>query len=239
MIPVRTKLVPVAGVASSYDDPKNPGQKLDVSQLTVAHFLTPDTNRALHQLDWKIQESKGKLYLSDLYRSWSMQAKAYEDWLEGKREDYVAPPGKSFHMAGRAIDIDINHLGFGENKEHWLDILWGIALPLGWEPIVDSPKMGQSEAWHFQFLGDDWSKLKATDGEIAQCAILDAGQWEQNDPNLQNKFLQAQLNRLQRLTNARWLVLDGDIGKHTRQAMKALQIQSCTVETAIEKLVTM
>lgn len=238
----RTNLVPVSGIRSIYPDPDRPDQKLDVSELINIRFLATDAFEALKALDFQVTLNKGNLLISDLFRPWDVQAKAYDDWVHGRRSSYAAPPGHSWHMAGRAIDIDVIGLRFeSKPKQEWLRAFWDIAIPMGWRAIISEPNMGVSECWHFQFLGKDWSYLasKTSDGELAMAAILDAGKWEQNEPKLQNLFLQAQLNRLQRLTNAPWLVLDGDVGPKTVAAMKIALNASCTVETAIQKLVKM
>jgi hypothetical protein len=242
-LPTRTNLIPVGGITSSYSDPKNPSVKLDISKLTGICFLTPDTNQALQKLNLQIQLQGGTLFVSDMFRSWDVQAKAYNDWIAGRRDDYAAPPGQSFHMAGRAIDIDTANLSFaGKKKADWLKIFWSIALPIGWAPIISKPDAGLSESWHFQFLGKDWAHLvgKSADGEIAKCAILDAGLWDSKDPLLSVLFLQSQCNRLsERPGCPPVLRVDGDLGPKTKAFISALLGPSWTVQSATQRLINL
>jgi hypothetical protein len=233
----RTKLQSVQGIASIYTRSLNSLAKLDVSELTGICYLTADTDQALHELNIQTQIQGGCLYISDMFRSWTVQDKAYRDWKAGKRSAYAAPPGQSFHMSGRAIDIDIQHFGFASPRQHWLERFWSIAIPIGWYPIVSKPDSRLTESWHFQFLGQDWRHLvkKMPDGQIAKCSILDAGQWNPKDPHLSELFLQAQCNRL---STDSVLTMDGIIGPKTKSIVATILGHSWTgIDPAIDQLI--
>ncbi len=235
---VRTSLVQVSGIPSTYFAPKTK-TRLDVSELPAICHLTADTKMGLVVLRSHVRMQGGAgadLYVSDLYRSWAMQAKAYNDWTAGKRKDYAAPPGASFHMAGRAIDIDLKSLKMP------LSDFWTLSAELGWRPIISDPDATKSEAWHFQHLGQDWTHLvgKLADGEIAKCAILDAGQWKQDDPDLPVLFLQAQCNRLSnRPGSPPVLRVDGALGPKTKAFVTDFLGPSWTLQSANQRLITL
>lgn len=235
----RTLLQAGSGIGTTYFNAS--GSRLDLSHLSNSCWLTPDCIEALLQLQHNITAVGGKLYVSDAFRGWDLQSKAYDDWKQGHRKDFAAPPGQSFHGAGRAVDIDVYSLEFNNNKSTWLDKLWSIAIPLGWHPIVGEPDMSLSECWHFQYPGNDWHDMARTapDSLVAQCATLDVGKWNpQEDPSkLQILFLQSQLNRVQAHTDGPYLILDGILGTHTRRTIDDLLGTSWTVESAIEKVI--
>ena len=238
----RTNLISVAGIASTYSSPQDPTNKLDVSKLTGICFLTPDTNQALHNLNNQVKVQGGSLFVSDLFRSWAIQKKANDDWIAGKRSDYAAPPGESFHMAGRAIDIDTQHLSFACPKNQWLSKFWTIAQAVGWRPIISNPDASLNESWHFQYLGKDWSHLigQVDDGQIAKCAILDSGQWDATDPLFPILFLQSQCNRLCSVPKTpSALILDGHLGPKSQSFVTGLLGPSWTVQSACEKLIAL
>lgn len=220
----RIFLVPVSGVRSSYKS--HTGEILDVSYLKSACYLTPDANKALHALDAAVSLNGGQLYVTELFRPWAIQDQAYQDWKAGRRTAFASPAGESFHQAGRGIDIDINNLNFPGLKSNWLSLFWNIAIPLGWEPIVSKPDSTRSESWHFQFHGKDWSGFadKAPDKLVAQCCILDAGQWTTaTTANVPVMFIQSQCNRLlQYDKTSPYLECDGIFGLKTHFSVMKL-----------------
>ena len=177
--------------------------------------LTPDAAEALAALSLAVEADRGDLRITDALRSAAAQAKArerYERWLnDGKprgddydssihKNAFVARPGRSFHNAGRAIDIHVGALNFGGlPKDSWLDRFWEIATPLGWRPVIREPDEGAREAWHFDFMGP-WLRVCDRLGyeQAAMGATLDVLPLEESThlfPRAQERLLQAQLHR--------------------------------------------
>lgn len=230
-------MVKIAGIQSSYRDAS--GLVLDISALKSICYLTEDTFEALKRLNEEVKNASGTLSLSDVYRSWAVQKAAHDAWLSGKRSDFAAAPGESFHMAGRAIDIDVYALNFaGVRKENALKKLWSISRPLGWRPIIARPDMRLSECWHFEYPGP-WSAWydRAPNPQVAKCAILDAGQWDPfaREALVDAMFVQTQLVRV--LGEA--LVVDGIIGRKTKAALERLHLHDVSVAEAAKKLCTL
>ncbi len=109
-------------------------------------YCTPDTCKAIMSISRDLSEKGGKLILSDLFRSYDMQAQAYYDYASGKKEAYSPPPGGSFHEAGRAFDLDLSKIKISLAK------FWDLAAKYGVVPIISKPLL-QSEAWHFDCRG--------------------------------------------------------------------------------------
>ncbi len=108
---------------------------------------TPDTRAGILAIAADVRAKGHELRLSDLFRSYDMQKQSHEDWRQGKKKAYSPPPGGSMHEAGRAIDIDLASVGMA------LATFWKVARAHGFEPIIQSPNPGQSEAWHFDRRG--------------------------------------------------------------------------------------
>jgi hypothetical protein len=84
------------------------------------------------------------LRVIDAYRSWEVQARAYEDYLAGRKKAHVLPPGTSEHGKGMAIDVTNGAiLDKGDPEWSWLQ---ENAQQFGWHPI-------SNEAWHWEFRG--------------------------------------------------------------------------------------
>jgi hypothetical protein len=197
-----------------------------------------DAFQALQQLNTVVKLNGGSLYVTDAFRSWTEQSGAYADFVAGRRKDYVAPPGESWHNAGRACDFDIYHLNFQSvPEENWLDKFWTIAKPLNWVPIISEPNMTLSEAWHFQYLGTDWRRLSGSlnDGLLARAAVLDCGQWLQTDPFIKTRIVQAEAMRASQTP----LVTDGQIGPKTFAALTKLGVEKLTTDQQIVALSAM
>lgn len=220
----RIQLIRASGIKSSYK--KTDGTYYDVSDLKNSCFLTPDANDALHNLDTAVTKAGGSLFVTELYRSWANQAQANQDYVNHKRTAFASPAGESFHQAGRAIDIDLDKLNFNCSSDMQLSKFWNVAIPLGWQPIISKPDSAKSESWHFQFVGKEWSRLyqKASDALVAQCCILDVGQWsnEEAESKTLTRFIQAQCNRLLQYENNTYLLCDGICGPKTKAAVLSL-----------------
>ena len=238
MLIARTSLVSLSGIKSSYSKKHKPREKLDVSAFREGALVTPDVEKILHAVDEKIRSLDGEFYITDLYRSFVRQKQAREEYESGKKKDYVAEPGSSWHNAARAVDIDINNLNFrGVDKKKWLQTFWDNICPLGLIPIIKMPDMKASEAWHFDMPGEDWFSIysKLPYGRVAKCAILDIGRWDESigQTSLSNMFIQAQLIRL---GNHGIGEVDGIIGRKTGEALRKLSLFNRSTEDIIEEL---
>ncbi len=187
------------------------------------NLLAPDADKALHKLRSATEEAGGKLYVTEVYRSWMTQDKAHKDYLSGRKKAFVAPAGESFHQAGRAIDIDLTGLrGLASESGNTLLDFWNIAMKLGWRPIIGSPDAWASEAWHFEYPGDDWKYMVdfAPNKVAAKSAIYDTGQQDPMDSPqaAMVKFVQSQCNRLIGMApGLLWLEVDGRLGPMTQK----------------------
>ena len=241
MPPNRIELVKASGLVSSYKKKYKPKERWDVEVFKDGAYIAPDMFSALTLLDAKVCDFGGTLYITDLYRSWDVQKKARDDFLSRKKKHFVAPPGGSFHNAGRAVDISIKELNFeGEDREEWLQILWDIAVPLGFSPIITIPDIDASEAWHLDFPGDDWRIAYdcLSYVEVAKCAILDIGAWNprENKDTLESMYIQAQLIRLGKYEICK---VDGIVGPKTNKVINDLGLFNCDKKDVIFHLSAM
>lgn len=84
------------------------------------------------------------LYAIDTYRSYEVQAHAHGEYLAGRKDAYVLPPGHSEHGYGLAVDLTNGSLvGPGDAEWHWMT---ENASRFGWHPI-------SNESWHWEFRG--------------------------------------------------------------------------------------
>jgi len=221
----RIELVPVSGIKSSYPKKYRPKERLDISVFNNVgqrgNFLCSDMIDALKELDKKVSEKKGNLYVIDAFRTWDIQAENRKKYETGAKKAFVSKPGGSFHNAGRALDISVKELGFeGVDKDEWLQLFWDLCKPLGFHPIIKIPDLGTSECWHFDFPGDDWSDAydSLSYPEVAKCATLDVGEWDpkETEDKVQKMFIQSQLIRLGYFEIGK---VDGVIGSKTKKAL--------------------
>jgi hypothetical protein len=190
---------------------------------------------ALAKLRAQVRSAGGSLRITDAYRSVEQQASArarYDRWHragrprpgeagwdDGMKAAFVALPGRSFHNAGRAIDVHVEALRFpGVAKSQQLDHLWGIAIPLGWTPVLRAPLEGASESWHFDYLGE-WKPVVERRGyeEAAIAATLETGQNEAFPACGTTRHIQGQLHRAGYDCGA----IDGVFGAKTEGAIYA------------------
>lgn len=222
-------------IASAYD----PAGQTGGSRVTLQPLcrrssgrLTIDTRTALLQLHHAVFTRRGDLRVTDGLRSVDVQAAArakYEAWLAaGKprtasagfdpakhKAAYVAKPGLSFHNAGRAVDVDIGSLRFADTADNdQLDILWSLAVPMGFRPAIRAPDERASEAWHFDFMGP-WAPVFDRLGyeQSAMAAVLDVGGHLVFDHPAERE-LQAQLHRAGYDVGT----IDGVVGPRTKGA---------------------
>jgi len=132
---------------------------------------------ALKKLHDAVLLRGGDFRVTELHRDIAVQTaarKKYDNWVaygkpapyvDGKpnpkfdaktmKAAFVAQPGRSGHNAGLSIDVDLASLKFpGVPADKQLDVLWEIAIPLGWVPIIKEAKEGASESWHFDYHGE-------------------------------------------------------------------------------------
>jgi hypothetical protein len=240
MVFKRVDLVPVKGLLSSYPRKSRPKEKLPIEALGEAAMVTPDLNSALIELDKAVKQQNGTLYITELFRSWDTQAKAREDYETKKKKAFVAPPGGSFHQAGRAVDFSVKELNFQNlSEDKWLQKFWDLAKPLGFRPIIRIPDLNMSECWHFDFPGKDWLKLydladdfehdAITYASVAKCCILDIGKWDPNagSTSMKNMFIQSQLLRLGQHDIGD---VDGILGFKTSRAINSLGFAGMSID---------
>tara|TARA_Y100000310_G_C20504000_1_gene725472 strand:- start:16 stop:732 length:717 start_codon:yes stop_codon:yes gene_type:complete len=202
--------------------------------------MVPDAAAALLQLHARVDELGGTLFVSDCYRSPEVQGKArkkYERWLAAGKPSprsaeydkttmkgaFVSRPGRSNHNAGRAVDLDHMHAAPDDvPRNEKLDWLWDVAIPLGWKPIIKSPREGQSEAWHFDFLGP-WQVVRdrLDYGQTAMCGVLDHGGGEDLYDRAWERWVQAQIHRAGPDIGD----VDGWFGRMTKAGADALGIE--------------
>ena len=201
---------------------------------------------ALVQLVRQVRQVGGSLRVTDAYRSVEQQAtararydrwhragrpkKGEAGWDEGMKAAYVALPGRSFHNAGRAIDIHVAALRFPDvPASQQLDTLWRIAIPLGWTPILRAPVEGASESWHFDFLGE-WKPVVERRGyeEAAIAAVLETGQNEAFPACGTTRHIQGQLHRAGYDCGS----IDGVFGAKTEGALHASGYRGIYSDTA-------
>ncbi|SFN58029.1 D-alanyl-D-alanine carboxypeptidase [Chryseobacterium oleae] len=184
---------------------------------------TSDTYTALINISTELASKGGKLILSDLFRSYEMQAQSHNDYKSGKKSAFSPAPGGSFHEAGRAFDLDLSSIKIS------LSDFWKMAKKYGVVPIIDEPKKSISEAWHFECRGshqiiyDYYTAKKGTNFKpykaAAASAILSIGvHVDFFGDNQKQAMIQSHLIRLGKEIGN----LDGQIGKNTKKALSEL-----------------
>jgi D-alanyl-D-alanine carboxypeptidase len=186
---------------------------------------TPDTYTALFSIAKEVAKKGGRLVLSDLFRSYDMQAQSHQDYIAKRKKAYSPPPGGSFHEAGRAFDIDLSKIKMP------LAAFWAIAARYGVYPIIAQPKATQSEAWHFdcrgshqlvyQYYAEGKGKNFKPYTAAAASGILAIGvPVDEFGPNQKQAAIQSCLIRLGKTIGN----MDGQIGKNTHRALMELNV---------------
>ncbi len=186
---------------------------------------TPDTFTAIMNIAKDLANKKGKLILSDLFRSYDMQMQSHLDFVSGKKRAFSPPPGGSFHEAARAFDLDLDAMKIP------LSDFWVIAAKYGVTPVIKQPKPNVSEAWHFdcrgshQIVYEYYESGKGTNFKpypaAAAIAILSIGvHVDAFGENQQQAALQSCLIRLDKDIGN----IDGRIGRKTQTALEELGI---------------
>jgi hypothetical protein len=192
---------------------------------------TPDNYNAINRIKTKLEAKGGKLYLSDLFRSYDMQLQAHLDWKTKKKTAYSPPPGGSLHESGRAFDLDLSAIKIP------LKDFWALAALEGITPIISKPDTKLTEAWHFDCRGSHekvylyyknkfGSNFESPYAAMATSAILAIGQEVDYFSGKQFEAnVQAGLIRLGHTIGN----IDGNIGEKTRKALIALGIEQGTL----------
>jgi len=205
------------------------------------------------------------LRITDAFRSPDVQGRAragYEawlaagkpsphgsDWRSGMKTAYVAPPGGSNHGWGGAIDFDVAALaapGVDRGSDGALELLWELARPLGFSPIISEPHADASEAWHLDHMGPlravrglynaaarEHSRYRGGYGHTARVGCALAGSLPSQTPQM---FIQARL-----MIAGHWCgLVDGAIGPMTKAALAEADITAKAIKagphTIIEEL---
>jgi hypothetical protein len=171
---MKTPLVPIQ-VPSIYKNAT--GQRVPVP--TRMAKCTPDMYTAILKVGAEVEALGGKLYLSDLFRSYEMQFQAHMDYKSGKKAAFSPAPGGSLHEAGRSLDLDLEGLKIPLAK------FWEVGAKHGLTPIITEPNPKMKEAWHFDCRGSHgkvyeyYASGKGKDQKpyaaMAASAILGAG----------------------------------------------------------------
>jgi zinc D-Ala-D-Ala carboxypeptidase len=126
--------------------------RLDQSELSPIsggwgernYALLPPAASAYEQMRAAAAAEGVELQVIDAYRSWEVQARAYEDYLAGRKKEHVVAPGTSQHGNGLAVDFtDGAIIGRDDHEWKWLQ---DNARRFGWYPI-------SNETWHWEFRG--------------------------------------------------------------------------------------
>jgi hypothetical protein len=199
---------------------------------------TPDMYKAIMRISDTLEVQGGKLYLSDLFRSYDMQFQAHLDWKTGKKSAYSPPPGASMHEAGRAFDLDLSALKIG------LSAFWTIAAARGISPIIAKADTKLSEAWHFDCRGShalvyDYYKLaKGKNFSTPYAAMAASGinavgiSLDYFGSRQAEASIQFGLVRLGFELGG----VDGNIGQKTRSALDAAGIPFGDLESVLESV---
>jgi len=199
-------------------------------KLGKAGIAHPEMAEALLALHHAVEAKGGDLRITECHRDIAVQKAArakYDAWVRaGKpkpgtpafdaakmKAAYVATPGRSGHNAGRSVDIHLGELKFPVPANQQLDVLWELAIPLGFTAIIKNPDEAASEAWHFDF----WGELKGVLSRLGyeQAALCGAILVGHGDLVTYAAVLQALLSR------AGYNVgnIDGLAGAKTNQAL--------------------
>jgi hypothetical protein len=200
--------------------------------------ITPDTAEAMRRLEKKAQE----------YGGVTIQ---YEGPNRHLTWETVGGPNltqtsasQSLRLAGREVNLRIKFTDWKgpttNQRQAELNVLWELAVPLGFIPWVRYPHPNTADTV-FHFFGP-WRRLHdhlCSEGRgelawpsVACAAQVDIGTWEGD--RITERFVQAQLHRL----GAPCGPIDGIIGDRTTLAFRSLGFQGMTLEELAEHLRT-
>lgn len=164
----------VEGVKTPYDTSRK--NDLDISLVAagvMGNFCVEGID-SLYGAIRDVESEGGHLLISDMFRDWMMQWQAHQDYITGKKKAFSPDPGKSFHCAGRSIDIDLQSI----RKSMDFNLFWEIMRSHGFSGVRNNrhtPSPNETEAWHYDFLGSfDALYRKQRYSVAAQVATMDA-----------------------------------------------------------------
>ena len=255
-LPARVKLIKVnSAIYSSYSNSKG---VIYVAETPMG-FAPPDVAEAIWLLHVAVLKAGGRLRLTSLLRSRESSDKARAKYLQWKddgkpdpdvkgsgydktihKDAYVKPGGLSNHNGARAIDVHVTDKKDGLlvsiifpsiHANQNLDMLWDLAIPLGFTPIIDAPNETQKEAWHLDFLGP-WAhvneRLGADAGAMAACLDAGMGGYPGGAAKDRRRALQAQIHRCGPDIGK----IDGDLGKKPRRGLALCGLPETTTDPA-------
>lgn len=209
---VRTPLVRISGLVSSYPAAKPYPERYDLADPHCEHTAWAPRYvwDALVRLQAVMEAEGGTVGITEVYRSMANSRLGHALYVAGKRPEYVADAGESAHNAGIAVDLDVWHARFpGLDPDGWIRMLWDLCVPLGWRPIARRPEMSAPERHHLDCVIEwgptlDWFRRHRPSHAytgFVRCGILDAGAWDRNvipvtDEWLAVAYCQAQLHRV-------------------------------------------
>lgn len=99
----------------------------------------------------------GPIPVTDSYRSTQQQADAYAASVAAGDPDRFAPPGKSWHERGTAVDVNLGAIGASptgspDQRAVW-QRLYSASVAAGWCNPRGPGRGDQKEPWHFSFGG--------------------------------------------------------------------------------------
>lgn len=227
-----TPLLSITFPSTYFDD----GRRISLPRR-MAH-ATPDMFATMQSVAAALEDRGGKLFLSDLFRSYDMQLQSHLDWKNGRKKAFSPPPGGSLHEAGRAFDLDLESLNIK------LSDFWVIARAHGLSPIISEPVSGVSESWHFDCRGSHdliYQYYKSGKGRnfekpyqaMAASAILSIGvKVDKFKDNQAAAAVQSAVIRLGQNIGD----MDGSIGERSRAGLTALGIPVSTPEAMLPAL---
>jgi D-alanyl-D-alanine carboxypeptidase len=143
--------------------------RLDGTGLSVSrpgHRLRAPAYRALKAMDQAARSSGITLLVSSTYRSYEYQVEVWNRTVaaegEAEAEASVAPPGKSQHQLGTAVDFgSITDAFAGTKAGRWLAanaVRFGFTLsyPEGMSRITGY----KWESWHYRYIGKAAAELQ-------------------------------------------------------------------------------
>lgn len=150
----------VTGIRSIYDTATH--EDFDVSKIHggIMGNFARDGISALHSLRKEVEDKNGGvLRVTDMFRTWNMQAQAHQDYITGKKKALSPPAGESFHHS-RSTDWDIKlideTLQPTGTRLKGFNLFWEIYNDLGFTGVVGNrynPNKSLTEAWHIDFMG--------------------------------------------------------------------------------------
>lgn len=117
--------------------------QLTLTSIGGDHWLRADAAAAFERMREAAAATGVVLVVNSSFRTWAKQAALYAMFLAGTG-NRAAPPGKSNHQSGTAVDIDsLDESGEPNDSAAWLTVN---AATFGFHRTVPG------ELWHFDFV---------------------------------------------------------------------------------------